>query len=125
MTQCAVLIVEDLPSVRATAADMFRQLGCRVFEAWNAADALSILSNHPEIEILFTDLRMPGLDGVELAERAHRLRPRLRIVLTSAYSDDAPLPDIPFLRKPWRFADLQEVVGWRDAADTVDHASEP
>jgi hypothetical protein len=46
------------------------------------------------------------MNGVELAERAHQLRPEIKIVLTSGYVDGAPVDDFPFLAKPYRVADL-------------------
>ena len=79
----AVLVVEDVPQIRATAVQLFQELGCEVFDAYNGYDALKILEAHPEIKVLFADVCMPGMKGPELAQVARRLRPDLRIVLTS------------------------------------------
>jgi CheY-like chemotaxis protein len=107
----AVLVVEDGPQIRATAVQLFQELGCAVFDAYNGQSALKILEAHPEIQVLFADIRMPGMNGPELAEVAQRLRPDLKIVLTSGYvsGDDVPA-GIPFVPKPWRTGDLVEVV---------------
>ena len=122
MTGPAVLVVEDMPQIRATAVQLFEELGCAVFDAYNGQGALKILEARPEIQVLFADVRMPGMSGPELAQAARRLRPDLRIVLTSGYVSRDEVPgDIPFVPKPWRTGDLAQVVrsaswGGRDGA---------
>jgi CheY-like chemotaxis protein len=106
----AILVVEDNPMVRATAVEMFRSLGAEVFDTYNGHDALAILEAHPEIELLFADVRMPGMSGTELAEAAKKLRPTLRIALTSGYLGEAPVPDFPFVPKPWREEVIAELM---------------
>src|SRR3954447_23383674 len=107
----AVLVVEDVPQIRATAVQLFQELGCDVFDAYNGQSALKILEAHPEIQALFADVPMPGMNGPELAHVARRLRPDLRIVLTSGSVSRADLPDgIPFVPKPWRTGDLADIV---------------
>ena len=64
---------------------IMQALGCEVFDAYNGQQALKLLQAHPEIQVLFTDVRMPGMSGTELAETAQRLQPDLKIVLTSGY----------------------------------------
>jgi CheY-like chemotaxis protein len=118
----AVLVVEDMPQIRATAIQLFQELGCAVFDAYNGHGALKILEARPEIQVLFADVRMPGMSGPELAQAARRLRPDLRIVLTSGYVSRDEVPgDIPFVPKPWRTGDLVQLVrsascGSRDGA---------
>jgi CheY-like chemotaxis protein len=102
----AVLVVDDNPGVRAMAVDMFEALGFTVLDSYNGDHALRLLAERPDIRLLFADVRMPGMNGVELAERAHQLRPDIKIVLTSGYVDGAPVDDFPFLPKPYRVADL-------------------
>ena len=107
----AVLVVEDVPQARATAVSIMEDLGCEVFDAYNGLQALKLLQAHPEIELLFADVRMPGMSGTELAEAAQRLRPDLKIALTSGYVGPHDVPaDIPFVPKPWRVDALAEVV---------------
>jgi CheY-like chemotaxis protein len=107
----AVLVVEDVPQIRATAVQLFQELGCIVFDAYNGYDALKILEAHPEIKVLFADVCMPGMRGPELAQVARRLRPDLRIVLTSGYvGKEHVLDDTPFVPKPWCAGDLIGVV---------------
>src|SRR5215216_1396574 len=110
MSKVAVLVVEDVPQVRATAVRIMQDLGCTVFDVYNGHQALKLLQAHPEITVLFTDVRMPGMSGTELAEAAQRLRPDLKIVLTSGYVGPRDVPaDIPFVPKPWRAQDIAEV----------------
>ena len=107
MTGPAVLVVEDMPQTRATAVQLFEELGCAVFDAYNGHGALKILEARPEIQVLFADVRMPGMSGPELAEAAQRLRPDLRIVLTSGYVSRTEVPaTIPFVPKPWSVRDI-------------------
>ena len=107
----AVLVVEDMPQIRATAIQLFQELGCAVFDAYNGLGALKILEARPEIQVLFADVRMPGMSGPELAQAARRLRPDLKVVLTSGYVSREEVPgDIPFVPKPWRTDDLAQVV---------------
>ena len=107
----AVLVVEDVPQIRATAVQLFEELGCEVFDAYNGHGALKILEAHPEIQVLFADIRMPGMSGTELAQVACRLRPGLRIVLTSGSVSRDDVPNgIPFVPKPWRTGDLADII---------------
>lgn len=109
--KAAVLVVEDLPPVRHNAVEIMQELGCEVFAAYNGPAALEVLQAHPEIRVLFTDVRMPGMDGLELAEAAQRLRPDIKVVLTSGYVGPKDLPeDVPFVPKPWRVEDIAAAV---------------
>ena len=111
MSNVAVLVVDDVPQVRATAVRIIEALGCTVFDAYNGHQALKLLQAHPEIEVLFADIRMPGMSGIELAEVAQRSRPDLRIVLTSGYVGQKDVPaDITFVPKPWRVDAIAEAV---------------
>ena len=88
-------------------AGLINRSSYEVFDTYNGHHALKLLQAHPEIEVLFTDVRMPGMSGTELAEAAQRLRPDLRIVLTSGYVGPKDVPDhIPFVPKPWRVDDI-------------------
>ncbi len=110
-SKVAVLVVEDVPQVRATAVRIMQDLGYTVFDAYNGHQALKLLQAHPEIMVLFTDVRMPGMSGTELAEAAQRLRPDLKIVLTSGYVGPKDVPaDITFVPKPWRVDAIAEAV---------------
>jgi signal transduction histidine kinase/CheY-like chemotaxis protein len=108
-----VLVVEDDEAVLATAIESLEDLGYRVLVAHNGSDALEIIKSVPHIDILFSDIVMPGgINGAELAAEARRLRPTMKVLLTSGYtgaalSSDHGLPaDVPVLGKPYRREDL-------------------
>jgi CheY-like chemotaxis protein len=84
-----VLLVDDDDVVRATVAAMLEDLGYNVRSAAGGARALEMLQADPDILLLFTDVVMPGMGGRELAERALSLRPRLRVLFTSGYTENA------------------------------------
>src|SRR5262249_50843624 len=82
-----VLVVEDEPAVRDIEVAILDSLGMRTISARDATSALAALERHPEITLLLTDVVLPGgLDGMELAEAARRLRPSLKILYASGYS---------------------------------------
>jgi CheY-like chemotaxis protein len=78
----AVLLVEDDALVRVIAADMLRDLGHEVVETEYGPDALEVLEARP-IDVLLTDVGLPGLSGIELAERARRLQPGLGLIFAT------------------------------------------
>ena len=103
----AVLVVDDEPSVRSVAVELFEALGPTVYEAHDGKDALRLLDVHHDIGVLFTDVRMPGMNGLELARQAQQIRSDLKVVLTSGYMGEVPdAPDLPLVPKPWRQDDL-------------------
>ena len=106
-----VLVVDDNPAQRAVAVDILQVLGCRVIDAYNGRDALRLLDLYPEIRVLFADIRMPGMNGEELAEAAWRIRPDLKVVLTSGFVDRVDLQGARFLPKPYRLDDLARALG--------------
>ena len=111
----SVLVVEDEPLVRLVAADIIEELGIKPYEAGDADEALFQLAAHPDIDVLFTDVDMPGgMDGIALAERVHRFKPEIGIIVTSGKVrvPDASLPERgTFLPKPYRPEELAGVVG--------------
>ncbi len=109
-----VLVVEDEPEVMSAVLESFADLGYKVVIAQDAAEALERLQERQVIDLLFTDIVMPGkMNGVELAQEALRLRPRLRVLLTSGYSnqvlvDDYALPQgFDILAKPYHHDELE------------------
>src|SRR5580658_619975 len=81
-----VLVVDDDPDVRDVVTQTLEREGMTVVDASTGAEALRILAGDPTIDILLTDIMMPGITGITLAERAAALRPDLKIVFTSAYA---------------------------------------
>jgi len=98
----AVLVVEDDPLVRATGVDLFAELGLRAYGAYNGAEALRLLRDKPQIRLVLADVRMPGMDGPQLAQEIARLHPDVRVVLTSGYVREEQVGDYAFVPKPWR-----------------------
>lgn len=98
-----VLVVDDEPLVLEVTATMLEDLGCSVVTAGSGGEALAVLSENHQIEILITD-NMPGMDGYELADQAARIRPELRILLLSGREGDGH--GLPMLRKPFLEEDL-------------------
>ena len=103
-----VLVVEDDPLVRFVAVQILADAGFETIEAGDAAQALDVLTANDRIDVLFTDVRMPGrMNGFELALVAQRKWPELRVIVTSAYFDQSDLPfGTDFLHKPWTAPDL-------------------
>jgi CheY-like chemotaxis protein len=106
-----VLVVEDEPLVRMTAADELDEAGFRVLEAMNADEALKVLeARYDEVQVLFTDVHMPGsMDGMELAEQVHQRWPHILLLISSgrAQPDPDEIPDHGrFLPKPYYGATL-------------------
>jgi DNA-binding NtrC family response regulator len=114
-----LLVVEDDSFLRGAAVLQLRELGYQVIEANDAMSALWILSEPVQIDLLFTDMVMPGnVSGKTLVGKARRLRPTLRVLYTSGYGESA-LGDCGghFLSKPYRINALAQKV--RDALDTA------
>jgi len=124
-----VLVVEDEPEVRKIALAFLHSLGYVTLEAEGAEQALSLLREHTDIDLLFSDIVLGrGMTGVELAESARRLRPHLPVLLTSGYErltpdvKDAALKQFSLVPKPYRKEDLADAVyraintGQRDSA---------
>jgi CheY-like chemotaxis protein len=88
-TQAVVLVVEDDASVRAFVCDGVRDLGHRVIAAESVASALAALDAAPEIELILTDVVMPGATGRVLADEARKRRPGLPVVFMTGYTRNA------------------------------------
>ncbi|MGO4526120.1 PAS domain S-box protein [Microvirga sp. 2MCAF35] len=107
-----VLLVEDEPRVRRMTTARLQDLGYRVVDAANGPAALAMLDLHPEIDLLFTDMVMPGgMTGTDLAEAVRIRRPEIRILFTSGYAE----PDVVlrgqttearWLKKPYSTREL-------------------
>jgi CheY-like chemotaxis protein len=104
-----VLVVDDDTDVRHVVAEFLESCGFRVLTAAGGADALDMLADGARVGVLVSDVRMPDMSGIELAERAKQVQPALRIVLTSGYFLPQPVHH-RFLRKPFRLKELEEAV---------------
>jgi len=108
-----ILVVEDDEALRSYATESLRELGYRVLEASNGWVALEVLDRNPEIELLFSDVVMPGgLNGRQLADEAIRRRPGLKILFTTGYTRNAIVhhgrldPGTHLIGKPFSFQEL-------------------
>ncbi|HMO55919.1 MAG TPA: response regulator, partial [Roseiflexaceae bacterium] len=108
-----ILLVEDDEQVRQYARQQLISLGYIVLEAANGPEALAILHERDDIDLLFTDIVMPGgMSGRDLADAAYAIYPQLKVLYTSGYTENAIIhqgrldPGIQLLTKPYRRADL-------------------
>jgi CheY-like chemotaxis protein len=110
-----ILVVEDDESVRTATSDMLRELGYRVVMAGDAASALRLVGERPEIRLLFTDVGLPGgMNGRQLADAVRARRPELPVLFTTGYARNAIVhhgrldPGINLLSKPFTYAELAD-----------------
>jgi signal transduction histidine kinase len=108
-----ILVVEDDEAVLTMAVESLVDLGYRVLVAHDGREALAIVNGPERIDILFSDIIMPGgINGAQLAIEARRLRPDIKVLLTSGYtaaalSNEHGLPEeLPVLSKPYRRDEL-------------------
>ncbi|MCC2981421.1 CHASE domain-containing protein [Sphingomonas sp. IC4-52] len=107
-----VLVVEDEEGVRLTTVAALRDLGYTVIHASSGLEALEMLERHSGVTLLFTDVVMPGMNGRELAERARRQFPHLRVLFTTGYTPNAIVHDgrlnrgVHLVAKPFTMAQL-------------------
>jgi signal transduction histidine kinase len=117
-----ILVVEDDDGVRQQSVESLRELGYRVLEARDGPSALQRLAEHAEVDLLFTDVVLPGgMSGAQLAAQVLGLRPELRVLFTTGYARDVIVhhdrldPGVALLTKPYSYADLAGKI--RDVLD--------
>lgn len=113
-----ILVVEDQEDVRAVASGFLADFGYEVVEANDGIAALRLLAEHDDIDLMFTDVVMPGgLNGFDLAQAAQQIKPGLLIVHTSGYPKGAmvhmeePRLKDNIIMKPYRREELQRIIG--------------
>jgi two-component system, response regulator PdtaR len=109
----AALIVEDQPFVGMVASDILKESGYETFHAFDAKDAAAVLDEHPEIEVVVTEAKLPGdVNGIELCRRLSAERPHVQLVL--AADDELAANEVPngarILRKPYASGELRTLV---------------
>ncbi|EGF93187.1 sensory box protein [Asticcacaulis biprosthecium C19] len=106
-----ILVVDDEDLVRATTTDMLTELGYKVVEAASAEDALHVLRDRHDIDMLVTDHLMAGMNGTDLVRQMRAERPDLLTLVVSGYADiEGVTPDIARLVKPFRQTDLAAAI---------------
>ncbi|HEY4890833.1 MAG TPA: response regulator, partial [Reyranella sp.] len=108
-----ILVVEDDAALRAFAVEALSELGYRVLPAADAQIALDTLDREPDIDLLFTDVVMPGgRNGRQLADEAVKRRPTLKVLFTTGYTRNAIIhhgrldPGVNLIGKPYTFEEL-------------------
>lgn len=105
-----MLLIEDQPNLRAIVTVLLEQLGFRVHAAAAGEEALAILEGE-EVDLLLSDMVLPrGMDGVEIVRRARALRPELKVLYMSGYSDAGDSLDAPLLQKPFTLPGLAAAI---------------
>jgi CheY-like chemotaxis protein len=111
-----VLVVEDEFLVRDVLVQELIDAGLRVIEADTGEAAVQLIARGEPVEVLFTDIRLPGaIDGWEIAQRARAAFPQIHVIYASGYSLDrqAQLPDSTYLKKPYLPASVVETIRQR------------
>jgi CheY-like chemotaxis protein len=107
-----VLLVEDEPVVRGLIVDVLRDLGYRALEAADGPSGLKILQSRRRIDLLVTDVGLPGLNGRQLADQARERRPDLKVLFITGYAENATVshgfldPGMEMVTKPFAIEDL-------------------
>ena len=111
-----IMVVDDNDEVRELAEQVLRGLGYRVLGASSGEAALDLMDRYGSIDLLFTDIIMPGgMNGLRLAELVRERQPEVPVLLATGYIEDLPAPvgsatTLPILTKPYRMNDLAERV---------------
>ncbi len=107
-----ILVVEDEERVRHLSVDTLRELGYTVVQASDASQALAVLTLQPRVDLLFTDIVMPDMNGRRLADKARETRPDLKVLYTTGYTRNAIVhngmldANVAFLPKPFTLEQL-------------------
>ena len=110
-SRATILVVDDDPLIAMSTVEMLEDLGHKAIEANSAAQALEILKDGQDIDLMLTDQAMPGMTGLELAEVARKERPKMPILLATGYADlPASQIKLPRLSKPYLQSELQEEI---------------
>ncbi|BDA85249.1 hypothetical protein Sa4125_27910 [Aureimonas sp. SA4125] len=104
-----VLLVEDEALIRMNCADMLQDAGHNVIEASSAEEALAMLDSG-SIDVLLTDVNLPGMSGTELAETARRLKPDIGLVFATGDFEVTGAPGAVVLNKPYLAESLEAAV---------------
>lgn len=117
MADTTILVVEDEPHVRESVIELLDVLGYQTLSAKDAASALELLGENSGIDLILTDIVMPGkINGIELAKQAREIIKDIKVIFTSGYPEDKITKDMeyeipePLLVKPYSLKDLNEML---------------
>ncbi len=112
-----VLVIEDEPTVRELVSEVLESIGYTVLETTQGQEAIELAMQYTgQIDLVVTDVRMPGLSGYDVVEKLKVLRPQMRVLFMSAYTDDervlaaSPSSDFAYLQKPFTLEALAQRV---------------
>jgi CheY-like chemotaxis protein len=107
-----ILVVEDEPALRSLLSDELQDAGFTVIEASNADEAWRYCVLDTDLDLVFTDIEMPGsMNGLALARRLQKVNPFLPLIITSGNLGDQSIDDLgPFLPKPYRLDEAVKLV---------------
>lgn len=110
-----VLVVDDDPDVLLIATAILDIAGYSVLDAADGTEAMEILASNPKIDLLFTDIVMPGMNGFELAREAKQMRPNLRVAYTTGFLKNIPPQQAgteygPVIPKPWKRVEMLDAL---------------
>jgi CheY-like chemotaxis protein len=111
-----ILVVEDHDGLREYSAGVLRELGYDVLEAADAESGLRLLRQQPDVDLLFTDVVLPGLNGRQLADEALKIAPQLKVLFTTGYTRNAIVHDgrlddgVTLVSKPFTYTAIASKV---------------
>ncbi|RYD94350.1 MAG: response regulator, partial [Sphingomonadales bacterium] len=120
-----VLVVEDDPSVRLLIRDVLEEVGYSAIEAGDGAAALPILASDTAIDLMISDVGLPGINGRQLAETARAHRPDLPILFVTGYAENAAIradflgTNMAMITKPFSLDDLGRKISEILSPDTI------
>ena len=108
-----IIVVDDDDGVRLLVEELLLDRGYDVITAQNGAEGLDRIQREPRLSLIVTDIRMPGIDGWQLARRATEIRPDIKVLYITGYPGEQPpdnAPWGPLLRKPWRSDEIYRCI---------------
>lgn len=109
VANATIMVVDDDAEVREIVSEFLSESGHRILQAGNGAEALELLQKLPDVDLIVTDVRMPGVSGIDLAEKATREHSRLKVILISGYFVSQHV-SWPVLHKPFSMRELGDAV---------------
>jgi len=117
-----LIVVDDDDGIRVLLEELLLDRGYDVITAQNGAEGLDRIEREPRLSLVITDIRMPGIDGWELARRVREMHADIKVLYITGYPGERRpdnAPPGPLLRKPWRLGEfytcIEQLLGSNDA----------